>query len=99
MDKEKVLQLTKLVPAGEAALRASYEVLSYDEATDPLGWLNAHGPEIRAVVTSGHEGLSNELADRLPALGIIAISGLDTTVSISTVRVGRAIASLTRRTS
>ncbi|MEO9229504.1 MAG: 2-hydroxyacid dehydrogenase [Devosia sp.] len=76
MAMEKVLQLAKLVPAGEAALRDRYEVFPFYEAPDREEWVNAHGAAVRAVVTSGHDGLSNDLADRLPALGIIAISGV-----------------------
>ena len=72
----KVIQLCGLVPEGEEELRRDYDVCRWDEVADKQGWLAEHGPAVRAVVTAGHLGIANDLVERLPALGIVAIAGV-----------------------
>ena len=72
----KVIQLCGLVPDGEDELRRDYDVCRWDEVADKQGWLAEHGPAVRAVVTAGHLGIDNELANRLPNLGLVAIAGV-----------------------
>ncbi|MDV7212911.1 2-hydroxyacid dehydrogenase [Azotobacter beijerinckii] len=71
--------LTQPVPAAiDARLQASYTVHRLYAAADQEAFLAAVGPRIRGVVTGGAKGLSNAIMDRLPALEIIAISGIGT---------------------
>ena len=71
--------LTQPVPAAiDTQLQALYSVHRLYEAANIDALLSRHGPSIRAVVTGGAKGLSNALMDRLPALEVIAISGIGT---------------------
>lgn len=72
----EILQFCPLMPALEANLSAHYKVHRWFEITDQDGFLDAHGGAIKAVVTGGHIGLPNALAERLPHLEIIAINGV-----------------------
>ncbi len=72
----EILQLTPLATAGEAALHGKYGVCRWYELPDRERWLDEHNASIRAVITGGHLGISNEMLHRLPALGIVAISGV-----------------------
>lgn len=71
-----VLQLCPLTPVLEAALCARFTVHRLWEAEDEDAWITKHGHTIRAVVTGGHIGISNSLAQRLPALEIVSINGV-----------------------
>ncbi|MFJ4143606.1 2-hydroxyacid dehydrogenase [Pseudomonas sp. NPDC089734] len=71
--------LTQPVPAPiDARLRDSYTVHRLYEAVDQDTFLDQVGHSIRGVVTGGAKGLSNTLMNRLPALEVIAISGIGT---------------------
>lgn len=71
--------LTQPVPSAiDARLQESYKVHRLYEAADEDSFLTAFGSSIRGVVTGGAKGLSNEIMGRLPALQIIAISGIGT---------------------
>lgn len=71
--------LTQPVPdAIDAQLTSAYQVHRLYQHDDPQRLLAEVGPRIRAVVTGGAKGLSNALMDQLPALQIIAISGIGT---------------------
>jgi glyoxylate reductase len=71
--------LTQPVPAPiDAQLQALYVVHRLYEAADQDAFLSRHGATIRGVVTGGAKGLSNSIMDRLPALQVIAISGIGT---------------------
>lgn len=72
------LQLCPFSPYLESALQARYEVIRWFEldAGEQSAWLSANAPSVRAVVSSGQLGCSNELMAALPALGIIAINGV-----------------------
>ncbi|MEG5262682.1 2-hydroxyacid dehydrogenase [Pseudomonas sp. JDS28PS106] len=71
--------LTQPVPAPiDQRLQALYIVHRLYEMPDQDAFLSRHGASIRAVVTGGAKGLSNSIMDRLPALQVIAISGIGT---------------------
>ena len=71
--------LTQPVPTAiDASLAAKYVIHRLYEARDIDAFLTEVSGKIRAVVTGGAKGLSNELMDCLPALEIIAISGIGT---------------------
>lgn len=71
--------LTQPVPeAIDAQLVRAYQVHRLYQHRDPQQLINDVGPRVRGVVTGGAKGLSNALMDQLPALEIIAISGIGT---------------------
>ncbi|WP_277962614.1 2-hydroxyacid dehydrogenase [Pseudomonas sp. RIT-To-2] len=71
--------LTQPVPAPiDARLQALYTLHRLYEAADQDAYLRQVGGRIRAVVTGGAKGLANTVMDRLPALEVIAISGIGT---------------------
>jgi len=71
--------LTQPVPeAIDAVLTSTYQVHRLYQHNDPQQLLREVGPRIRGVVTGGAKGLSTALMDQLPALQIIAISGIGT---------------------
>lgn len=71
--------LTQPVPdAIDRELLRRYSVHRLYEAADPDAFLACHGQSIQAVVTGGAKGLPNPIMDRLPALRLIAISGIGT---------------------
>ncbi len=72
----EVLQLVPLVAAGDEELHRNYSVCRWYELPDKERWLDEHKASIRAVVTAGHIGISNEMLGRLPSLGIVAIAGV-----------------------
>ncbi|WAH56358.1 2-hydroxyacid dehydrogenase [Pseudomonas silvicola] len=71
--------LTQPVPAPiDARLQALYTLHRLYEAADQDAFLQQVGGRIRAVVTGGAKGLATNVMDRLPALEVIAISGIGT---------------------
>ncbi|MGK0150025.1 2-hydroxyacid dehydrogenase [Pseudomonas putida] len=71
--------LTQPVPeAIDARLVNAYRIHRLYQHSNPQQLLDEAGPRIRGVVTGGAKGLSNELMEQLPALEIIAISGIGT---------------------
>ncbi|HEK1689687.1 2-hydroxyacid dehydrogenase [Pseudomonas putida] len=73
------LLLTQPVPdAIDAQLVSAYQVHRLYRHDNPQQLLDEVGPRIRGVVTGGAKGLANALMDQLPALQIIAISGIGT---------------------
>ena len=71
--------LTQPVPGPiDQRLQALYIVHRLYEMPDQDAFLSRHGASIRAVVTGGAKGLSNSIMERLPALQVIAISGIGT---------------------
>lgn len=73
------LLLTQPVPeAIDAQLVAAYQVHRLYQQANPQALLDEVGPRIRGVVTGGAKGLANALMEQLPALEIIAISGIGT---------------------
>ncbi|HEX2147053.1 MAG TPA: 2-hydroxyacid dehydrogenase [Pseudorhizobium sp.] len=75
--KPEILLVEPMLDVIEARLDENYAVhRSYDPAAQAT--LDAALPAIRAVVTGGGTGLSNDQIDSLPALGIVAINGVGT---------------------
>ncbi|BBH48194.1 2-hydroxyacid dehydrogenase [Pseudomonas sp. KU43P] len=73
------LLLTQPVPeAIDAELARAYQVHRLYQHKDAQQLLREVGPRIRGVITGGAKGLSTALMDQLPALQIIAISGIGT---------------------
>ena len=72
------LQLCPFSEYLETALRQRFDVVRWYtlDATAQAAWLAAQAPTVRAVVTGGHIGCSNELMAQLPQLGIISINGV-----------------------
>jgi len=76
--KPNILMLEQMMPNVEARLDSDYEVHRPSRVKDRAALISAIGPSVRAVVTGGQTGASNELMDALPALEIIAINGIGT---------------------
>lgn len=71
-----ILLTQPLPPAIDQQLQADYYVHRLYQQTDPDRLLAEVGPLIQGVVTGGAKGLDNATMDCLPALKIIAISGI-----------------------
>jgi lactate dehydrogenase-like 2-hydroxyacid dehydrogenase len=72
------LQLCPFSAYLEATLAQRFQVIRWFELSDAerTRWLDEHASSVRAVITGGHVGCSNELMAALPALAIIAINGV-----------------------
>lgn len=75
--KNEVLLIEPMMPLIEDRLDAAYRVLRLYKPEDKAA-IDAALGTIRAVVTGGGTGLSNEWMERLPSLGLIAINGVGT---------------------
>ena len=75
--KPEILLIEPMLDVIEARLDEAYVVHRHYAATEQEAIAKVL-PSIRAVVTGGGTGLSNDQIDRLPALGIIAINGVGT---------------------
>ncbi|MFD1790363.1 2-hydroxyacid dehydrogenase [Ochrobactrum teleogrylli] len=73
----EILLVEPMMPAIEERLDAAYKVHRLYKADEKAALAEALG-SIRAVVTGGGSGLSNEWIERLPSLGLIAINGVGT---------------------
>jgi hydroxypyruvate reductase len=76
--KPDILLIEPMMPETEALLDAAYQVHRLFREPDSAALLARVGPRIRAIVTGGGLGASNEIVDALPALEIIAINGIGT---------------------
>jgi hydroxypyruvate reductase len=76
--KPDILMVESMAPEVEAQLDAAYRVYRLYQATDRKALLDAVGPTVRAIVTGGRLGASNDIVDALPRLEIIAINGIGT---------------------
>ena len=72
------LQMGPFSPYFEAGLRERFETVRWFELgkAEQATWLEQHASQVRAIVTAGHVGCSNELMQALPRLGIVSISGV-----------------------
>ncbi|MEB6379026.1 2-hydroxyacid dehydrogenase [Leclercia adecarboxylata] len=71
--------LTQPVPEDtDRILNRDYVVHRLYQAADPSHLLEQEGSHIAGVVTGGAKGLSRDMMEKLPALKIIAISGIGT---------------------
>jgi lactate dehydrogenase-like 2-hydroxyacid dehydrogenase len=76
--KPHVLLIEPMMPEAEAQLHAAYCVHRLFAAHDRAALIAAIGSSVRAIVTGGAHGASNEIVDALPRLEIIAINGVGT---------------------
>lgn len=74
----EVLLINPVVPSLDRALSERYTVHRYYAQTDKHGFLRNVGNRVRGVVTGGASGISNDVMDALPSLGIVAINGIGT---------------------
>jgi hydroxypyruvate reductase len=73
-----LLLIEPMTPDVEAQLDAAYSVHRFYPASNRAALLSQVGHRVRAVITGGRTGISNELMDGLPELQIIAINGIGT---------------------
>ncbi|MBH0239482.1 2-hydroxyacid dehydrogenase [Methylobrevis albus] len=78
MTEIDALVVQPILPDQMAALDRTYRLHRYDSAPDKAELLRGVGDRIRAVVTTGGRGFTAELLARLPALEIVASSGVGT---------------------
>ena len=71
--KPHVLLIEPMMPEVEAQLDAAYCVHRLFATHDRAALIAAIGSSVRAIVTGGAHGASNEIVDALPRLEIIAI--------------------------
>jgi lactate dehydrogenase-like 2-hydroxyacid dehydrogenase len=76
--KPEILLIEPMMPQVEARLDAAYQVHRLFAEPDKAALLARVGAGVRAIVTGGGSGASNDLVDGLPALEIIAINGIGT---------------------
>lgn len=76
--KPEILLLEAMMPEIEARLDDAYTVHRPFKAPDSAALVASAAPRVRAIVTGGGIGASNQLVDALPALEIIAINGIGT---------------------
>jgi lactate dehydrogenase-like 2-hydroxyacid dehydrogenase len=76
--KPNVLMIEPLTAEADARLDASYQVHRLYQAHDRAALIAKVGKSVRAIVTGGATGASNDIVDALPALEIIAINGIGT---------------------
>ena len=74
--KPAILVMSKLMPAIEAKLEASFELHRLPPPGERDAFLRETGPRIRGVATSGTAGLPGAVMEALPALEIVAVNGI-----------------------
>jgi lactate dehydrogenase-like 2-hydroxyacid dehydrogenase len=76
--KPAILLTQPVVPSLETGLQAAYEIQRLYAAASPDALIDEIGPRIVGVVTGGSLGLKESVMRRLPALKIVAVSGVGT---------------------
>ena len=76
MDKPRLLQNLKLLPALEARLAQTFDVHRLHEEPDRAAFLAAHGGEFEGLVTSAAVGADAALIGALPKLRVISSFGV-----------------------
>jgi len=76
--RPEILLIEPMMAPIEASLDENYTVHRLFAVRDRAAFLSDTAPRIRAIVTGGATGASNDLVDGLPALEIIAINGIGT---------------------
>ncbi|WP_321927479.1 2-hydroxyacid dehydrogenase [Paraburkholderia guartelaensis] len=78
MNKPLALQLCPFSDFLENELSNRFEIVHWFSLSpaQQQAWLSERAQSVRAVVTGGHIGFTNELMDQLPSLGVIAINGV-----------------------
>lgn len=75
-EKPVVLVVWPNRPKAMAELENAYRLVHLWQASNPEALLEAEGPEVRAIVTTGERGASAALINRLPRLEIAACFGV-----------------------
>ncbi|XVQ10016.1 2-hydroxyacid dehydrogenase [Spirillospora sp. CA-255316] len=88
---DRVLQVGPLLPSLERNLRERYDAVPLDEQAGDF--LDLHGAEFAAVVTTARVGVDRALMDRLPGLRVIVNFGVgyDTTDVVAAAERGIAV--------
>jgi len=76
--RPEILLIEPMMAPIEASFDENYKVHRLFEVRDRAAFLRNAAPMVRAIVTGGATGASNDLVDALPALEIIAINGIGT---------------------
>lgn len=77
MSRPVLLQLAPMLPHIQRVLDERYEMVRLPrEAAGHAAFLEAHASRIAGAATSAQQGIATDLVDRLPALRIVAISGV-----------------------
>jgi hydroxypyruvate reductase len=76
--KPAILLIEPMMRELEQKLDENYQVHRLSKASDRQAFLASVAPEVRAIVTGGATGVSNDIVDQLPKLEIIAINGVGT---------------------
>jgi hydroxypyruvate reductase len=74
--RPRVLQKGRLMPALETRLNELYDVQGLWQHSDAADFLDAHGGEFSALVTSANVGADAQLIDKLPQLRVISSFGV-----------------------
>lgn len=74
--RPRLLQLCPFPVWDQVDLDATYQPMKSFEADDPAAFIARHGPEARALVTSGGLGARRPVIEACPALELIAINGV-----------------------
>ena len=73
-----VLLIAPVMDALQTALDATYQVFRLYEQSDIPAFLASHGATVQAIVTRGDIGVSREILEHLPHVGMIAVFGVGT---------------------
>lgn len=77
--KHQILQLNPiLIPSINDKLASLYTVHKFFALPEQEAWLRKHGCDVKAVITGGHTGISQEMLAQLPNLKVVAINGVGT---------------------
>jgi lactate dehydrogenase-like 2-hydroxyacid dehydrogenase len=74
--KTEIIQISSFPPFMVKDLHEQYHVHRWYEIENHDAWLLEHAHAIRGIVTGGNVGVANSLLEKLPSLGIVAISGV-----------------------
>lgn len=74
--KPGLLIIGEITPRMADAFAAAFTCHYLDQIADTAAFLDRHGPSIEAITTSGHDGVPDEMLDRLTALKIISNYGV-----------------------
>ena len=77
MSRPVILQVAPMLPHIQRVLDERYEILRLPpDPADTRAFLTAHAARITGAATSAQQGIAAALVDELPALRIVAISGV-----------------------
>lgn len=74
--KPGLLIIGEITPRMADALAAAFTCHYLDQIADTDQFLATHGPSVEAITTSGHDGVPDQILDRLPAVKIVSNYGV-----------------------